>query len=238
MATTEFVRVERREALATVTLDRPERNMFTGEVFDELAEKLEALARDEQLAVLLLRGAGPDFSHGREASHPAPANALLYRTELARIIRANAALQSFPGISIAVVQGRALGAACSLASRCDLTFAADTAKLGFPEIKGGIPPAIVIAYIGNLLPRKAAVDLIVTGREIDAEEAKSIGLVSHVAPADRLDQEAQRYADDLLAKDHFALRTCKSFFKQLPDLHGETGSQYAITLLATIASSR
>jgi hypothetical protein len=57
-------------------------------------------------------------------------------------------------------------------------------------------------------------------------------------PADRLDQEAQRYAEDLLSKDHFALRTCKSFFKQLPDLHGDTGSQYAITLLATIASSR
>jgi enoyl-CoA hydratase/carnithine racemase len=238
MANTEFIRVERHGALATVTLDRPERNLLTDEVFDELAEKLEALARDEQLAVLLLRGAGADFSRGREPLHPAPANALLHRAELSRIVRANAALQSFPGISIAVVQGRALGAACSLAARCDLTFVADTAKLGFPEINVGLPPAIVIAYIGNLLPRKAAVDLVVTGRELNAAEAKSIGLVSHVVAADRLDQEAQRYADELLSKDHFALRTCKSFFRQLPDLHGATGSEYAITLLATILSSR
>lgn len=238
MASTELIWVERRGALATVTLNRPDRNMLIGEMFDGLAEKLEALARDDEVAVLLLRGAGADFSHGREPHGPPPPNAVLYRKELARITRANAALQAFPGISIAIVQGKALGAACSLAARCDLVLAADTARFGFPEIKGGTAPAIVISFIGTLLPRKVAMDLVVTGREMDAAEAKSVGLVSHVVPAARLSDEADRFAQQLLGQNHFALRTCKAFFKQMPNLHGDAGADYAITLLATIASSR
>lgn len=238
MAGSDFVRVERRGALATITLDRPDRNLLTGEMLDELADRLEALARDEEVAVLLLRAAGEDFSHGRERPTDTPSNALAYRKELARITRANAALQAFPGVSIAVVQGRALGAGCSLAARCDLVLAADTARLGFPEIRAGMAPAIVISYVGNLLLRRVAFDLIVTGREMDAVEAKSVGLVSHVVPAARLSDEAERFAEELLRRDHFALRTCKAFFNQLPDLRGETGAEYAITLLAAIASSR
>jgi enoyl-CoA hydratase/carnithine racemase len=237
MASSNLIKVERRGALATVTLDRPVGNMFTGDMFDELANTLEALAREDELAVLVLRGAGQDFSRGRERGGRAE-HALALRKELARVTRANAALQAFPGISIAVVQGRALGAGCSLAARADLVFAADTARLGFPEIKARGAPAIVIAFIGQLLPKKVAVDLIGTGREVEAAEAKSIGLVSHVVAADQLESEVQRYLDELLAKDHFALRTVKSFFNQLPDLQGTSGSEYAITLLAAIGSSR
>ena len=229
--------VERRGALATVTLDKPDRNMFTGVMFDELSDRLDELNRDEELAVLVLRGAGDSFSHGRERGERMT-NALAQRRELAKVIRANHALMAFPGISIAQIHGAALGAGCSLAARCDIVFASDDARLGFPEIKGRGAPAIVIQFIGNLLPKKAAMDLIVTGREIGAEEAKSYGMVNYVVPAARLEAEVQRYVDDLLAKDHFALRTCKSFFNQLPDLHGQTGAEYAITLLAAIGTSR
>jgi methylglutaconyl-CoA hydratase len=231
------IRVERQGALATVTIDRPERNMFIGETFDELAERVEELNRDDALAVLELRGAGPDFSHGRERGARA-ANAMAQRAELARVIRANRAVQAFPGISIAVIQGAALGAACSLAARCDIVFAADHARFGFPEIKAGGAPAIVIEYIGNLLPKKAAMDLIITGREIAAEEAARIGLVNYVVPASDLDSEVQTYVDVLLGHEHDSLRTCKSFFNQLPDLRGATGAEYAITLLAAIGTSR
>ena len=237
MSSTDMIRVERHGALATVTLDRPERNMFTGEMFDQLSDRLDELNRDEELAVLVLRGAGKDFSHGRERGERM-SNAVAQRRELARVTRANAALQAFPGISVAAIQGAALGAGCSLAARCDIVFAAADARLGFPEIKGRGAPAIVIQFIGNLLPKKVAMDLIITGREIDAAEAKSVGLVNYVVPADQFEAAVQHYVDELLSRDHFALRTCKSFFNQLPDLHGQTGAEYAITLLAAIGTSR
>lgn len=237
MSVTSMIRVERRGALATVMLDRPERNLFTGAMFDELSDRLDELNRDEELAVLVLRGAGQDFSHGRERGGRAP-NAMAQRRELARVIRANHALQAFPGISVAAIRGAALGAGCSLAARCDIVFAAEDARLGFPEIRDRGAPAIVIQFIGNLLPKKAAMDLIVTGREIDGAEAKSIGLVNYVEPADGLDAAVQRYVEELLSRDTLALRTCKSFFNQLPDLHGQTGAEYAITLLAAIGTSR
>ena len=231
------VDVQRRDGLATVTFSRPERNLFTGELFDELAERLEELNRDADLAVLVLRGAGADFSHGRERGERAP-HALAQRRELARVVRANRAVQAFGGISVAAVQGAALGAGCSLAARCDIVFAADNARLGFPEIKSRGAPAIVIEFLGKLLPKKVAMDLVVTGREIDAEEARRIGLVNHVVAAGQLEAEVERYVQTLLSYDHAALRTCKSFFNQLPDLGGSTGAEYAITLLAAIGTSR
>jgi enoyl-CoA hydratase/carnithine racemase len=231
------ISVQRDGATATVVIDRPERNMFTGETFDELADRLDELNRDPELAVLVLRGAGPDFSHGRERGERA-ANAMAQRAELARVIRANRAVQAFPGITIAAVQGAALGAACSLAARCDIVFAADHARFGFPEIRAGGAPAIVIEFIGNLLPKKVAMDLVISGREITADEATKVGLVNRVVPAAQLDAEVQAYVDLLLSHDHAALRTCKSFFNQLPDLRGATGAEYAITLLAAIGTSR
>jgi len=237
MTTTGNIRVERQGALATVTLDRPERNIFTGDMFDALAERLEEIARDDEVAVLVLKGAGPDFSHGRERGDRAP-NAMAQRKELARVIRANRAVQNFPAITIAAAHGATLGAGCSLAARCDIVIAADDSRLGFPEIRGRGAPAIVIEFIGNLLPRKVAMDLIITGREIDANEAKSVGLVNYLVPAGQLDAEVDKYAGTLLGYDHEALRTCKSFFNQLPDLRGATGAEYAITLLAAIGTSR
>ena len=73
---------------------------------------------------------------------------------------------------------------------------------------------------------------------LDADEARSVGLVNYVFADARLDAEVQHYVDLLLGYDHSALRTCKSFFSQLPDLRGATGAEYAITLLAAIGTSR
>ena len=240
MASNGQVRFERKGALVEVTIDHPDRNLILGPMFDQLSTGIEALARDEEVAVLVLRGVGADFSHGRDPHEPLgpPETAMQYRKALGTITRANAALQSFPGISLAVVQGAALGAACSIVARCDLAIAGSSARLGFPEINGGGAPAIVIDYVGKALQRKVAMDLVVTGREIDAEEARQIGLVNRVVPDAELDAAAQQYVDELLSKSHRALRTCKAFFNQLPNMQGTVGAEYAITLLAAGRASR
>lgn len=225
--------------LAVLTLDRPDQgNRLTTETIAALTEQLERLTDDPRFTVLLLRAAGPDFSRGRvPAATPSPTAADL-QEEFRRVQRCNEALARFPGISIAAVQGRALGAGCSLAGRCDLVLAAEDARFAFPEVLHAIPPTIVMSYYGKALPRKAFLDLVLTGREIGAEEALRIGLVSRIVPAADLDSEARALAQQLLERDPDTLRVCKRFLSRLDRLTVEDAADYGIALLANAQASR
>ncbi|MBI4491223.1 MAG: enoyl-CoA hydratase/isomerase family protein [Chloroflexi bacterium] len=237
-----WITFQEEGGLAIVSLNRPERgNAFAGPMFDLLAERLEELGRSGHSSVLLLRAEGPDFCVGRErptGSPPTRPTAAQVRADLAKIQTANEALMRFPGVSIAAVQGRALGAGCSLAGRCDLTLAAADARLGFPEILSALPPTIVLSYYGKVLPRKAIFELVVTGREIAADEAQRIGLVTRVVPPERLEIEARALADGLLQRDAGSLRVCKDFFRRLDRLELEEAADYGIHVLANLLASR
>ena len=228
-----------RDRLAIVSLDRPhDGNRLTGSLFTTLTRLLEQLAEAGRADVVLLRAEGPDFSLGRvPASGPRPSAAEL-QDEFRRVQRCNEVLAAFPGVSIAAVQGRALGAGASLAGRCDVALAADDARFGFPEMLSAIPPTIVMSYYAKVLPRKALVELVLTGREIDAEEARRIGLVSRVVPAADLAQQAQAVADEVLRRDARALRVCKRFLQRLDGLSVEDAAEYGIALLANEQASR
>lgn len=237
-----FILVEREDGLVTVTLNRPEQgNRITAPMFDFLADTLDDLARRDDSRVLVLKAAGKDFCLGREAPPPTsekPPTAAAIRDQLAKVTRANTSLERFPGITIAVVQGRALGAGCSLAGRCDLTLAAENASFGFPEILAGMAPTIVMAYFCKRLPRKKAFEMVVTGREISAGEAERIGLVNRVVPPDRLDSEVAELSSHLLAHDATMLRACKQFLLQLDGTPGDVAAEFGINLLANLLSSR
>jgi len=221
-------------ALATLTLNRAsDGNRLTGSVFHHLTAHLERLAEESRgCTVLVLKAEGPDFSLGRvSASGPSPSAAQL-QEEFRRVQRCNEALMAFPGISIATIQGRALGAGCSLAGRCDVVLGADDARVGFPEVLHGIPPTIVMSYYGHLLPRKPFVELVLTGREIDALEAHRIGLFSRVVPSAQLQDYARALANELLERDPQTLRVCKRFLSRLDGLSPEDAAEYGIALLA------
>jgi enoyl-CoA hydratase/carnithine racemase len=225
--------------LAIVTLNRPDQgNRLTGQVFETLLGYLERLGDTDRFQVLLLRAEGPDFSLGRVPASAPSATAAELQEEFRRVQRCNKALARFPGVSIAAVQGRALGAGCSLAGRCDVVIAAEDARFGFPEVRQGIPPTIVISYYGKVLPRKAFVDLVLTGREITAHEALQLGLISRIAPAAELEQQARALAEELLQRDAQTLRVCKRLLSRLDRLAVEDAADYGIALLANAQASR
>ncbi|MGH9074152.1 MAG: enoyl-CoA hydratase/isomerase family protein [Acidimicrobiales bacterium] len=166
-----------------LTLDRPSRgNLLDAAVLDALEEHLAGLAADQEVAVAVLRGRGPDFCLGRDRGVGGPPPPAKVFAGLDQVQRVNQALGAFPGISVAGVRGRALGAGASLAARCDLVVAADTARLAFPEVHDAIAPMIVMSHFGKVLPEKPFLDLVLTGREVSADEAQRIGLVSRVVP--------------------------------------------------------
>ena len=149
-----FVDLRRHGRTAHVTLDRPDAgNRLTRAMMEELIETLQAVGEAD---VLVLAGAGDDFCLGRDQSErPAGVSP---KDNLGLILKANAAVRDFPGISVALVQGRALGFGSGLALQCDLVLAADTAALGFDEISHGFPPLIVQSYLRYYVPEKVALD--------------------------------------------------------------------------------
>ena len=226
--------------VATITLNRPEKgNVLDPPAAAALTQALREAAANRDLKAVVLKGAGADFCAGREAPPPPvkARTALEVREVLEGIAAANAALLAVPVPTIAAVKGRALGFGCGLVIRSDVVLAAEGARLGFPEIKGDLPPTIILSYVGRVAPRKKAFELVITGREIGPEEAERLGLVTRVVPAGRLDAEVDALAGALAAKPRAVVQTCKEYFRDIQDMTVDEAARHATAVLANVLAS-
>ena len=177
----EFVRYEKENALGRVTLARGSHaNRLTFEMMGELTEAL--LQAGEECDVVLLSGEGEDFCAGRESvrggAQLPPVNVIKERFRA--IVRMNDALEFSPAVTVAALRGRAYGPGAGLISRADIVLASGTARIAFPEIREGFPPTVVISHLARKLDRRHGFEMVITGREIDAEEGRRVGMVNHV----------------------------------------------------------
>lgn len=233
------VLLEKTGDIAALTLNRPEKgNAVDLELMLALTEKLAEAAADKTLRLMVIEGRGDDFCSGREPDVPRPENAAQFAEALGRIVRVNELLQSFPGISLAVVRGKAFGFGCGLAVQSDVTLAAADARFAFPEIKAGFPPTIVMSYLSRWIHRKKALELVMTGGELSAEEAERQGLVNRVVPPDRLADEKGRWIETLSDRDLGGLQATKAFFRDTAEWSTGAAAQYGITRLANFFASR
>ncbi|MEE3750857.1 enoyl-CoA hydratase/isomerase family protein [Mycobacterium intracellulare] len=202
------VRLELADTVATITFDAPHRgNRFTVATMLALITALERASG--QAVVLVLRATGPDFSFGRDSSERIPG---LSNVEALRLITSvNALLRNFTGVSIAVVQGHALGFGAGLALQSDITLATEDAVLGFDEILHGLAPLVVVDYLRSYVGPKLATELVVTGRLLTAIEAQRVGMVNRIVPTRSLASEADALVDHLRRRPAGALRLLKRF---------------------------
>ena len=207
------VRTERSGAVATVTIDRPEaENKLDVATVEALSATLTQLQEgDDPADVVILAGTGPDFSLGREPAGSGPPTPSSLVTEFSRIQRLNELIQRYPAVTIAQVQGRARGAALSLAGRCDFVIVADDSSLSFPEVHHGIPPTIVLSHYRYVLSRPVLFDLILTGREISGSEAVGMGIATRAVPASELADVVSGLAGEVASHGARTLRTIKRF---------------------------
>jgi len=122
------------------------------------------------------------------------------------------ALRASPLISIAEVHGDAFGFGFGLAIVCDFVLAAETASLGFPEMRKGLAPAAIMSYLGEYILPRHAFPMVLFGEPIDAHRALQIGLISQVCTTDQLGGEAEALANRILKVEPGAARRCKEFF--------------------------
>jgi enoyl-CoA hydratase len=212
------VGVERRDdAVAVVTIDRQDAlNALDVETLTELRDRLAELADDESTRVVVLTGAGDRaFVAGADIKYMAGLGAEEAKEwgglghEAARL------LEEMPKPTIAAINGFALGGGCELALGCDLRYASSRARLGQPEIDLGIVPGWGgTQRLARICGLGVAKDLILTGRQVDAEEALRIGLVNAIA--DPVLERALEIAQKLAAKSPGAVRVAKRLLNLSP----------------------
>lgn len=202
--------IERFGDVLYFTLDNSgHENEVTGPMFDAMLAELRREAERPSARVLRIRARGKVFCTGRERAGRDVAS---IRAESSRLIEFKRALRVSPLLSVAQVQGDAFGFGFGLAIICDFVYVADTAALGFPEMKFGLAPAAIMAYLGEYALPRFAFPLVLFGDPIQPEQAREIGLISHVSPAATLSSDVDALIERILRLDPNAARTCKEFF--------------------------
>jgi len=219
--TFETLLVERDGMLVTVTLNRPKQlNAINRTMVRELDDLAAGLETDAAARVVIFTGAGDRaFLAGADVGEfqgLSPIEALGLSQRFQRLY---SRIEALPQVTIAAVNGFALGGGCELTQCCDLVVAAETARFGQPEINlGVIPGAGGTQRLARLVGLHRAKELNLLGDMIDAQEAHRIGLANRVVPADRLIAEARALADKLLAKAPLTLRLIKEAMNEGYDL--------------------
>lgn len=229
----EFILVERREPVAVVTINRPEKlNALNRKVKSELKEVFSAVKDDNAIRVVILTGigeksfvAGTDIQELNELDQEKGKEFSAAGQELFNLI------ENLGKPVIAAVNGYALGGGCELALACHVRIAADNAKFGQPEVNLGVIPGYGgTQRLARLVGKGRAMELILTGSQIDAQEAYRIGLVNKVVPQTELRRTAEALAESLTSKPQIAVRLALKAVNMSDETNLTDGQELEATL--------
>jgi methylglutaconyl-CoA hydratase len=206
-------------AIARITLNRPDkRNALNQSVVTNLKSNLLQANVDAAVRVVVISGAGTDFCSGADlASLKIISNAsIAENADDARSLMELFVLMRQISIPIiAAVRGKALAGGCGLASACDIVIASTNARFGYPEVKLGFVPAMVMAILRRNVSEKRAFELITRGAEITAEEARQAGLVNQVLAEENFETEVTAYARGFETMSKSAVALTKALLYQM-----------------------
>lgn len=209
-------------AIARITLNRPEKkNALNDALVTGLKNALREANDNAVVRVALVTGAGPDFCSGADleslqkisqasvTDNVDDARSLMELFTLIRAVRIPV---------IAAVSGRALAGGCGLASACDIVLASETARFGYPEVKIGFVPAMVMAILRRNISEKRAFDLLTRGAELSAQQAERFGLVNQVFPEETFQAGVTAYAREFEKTSASAVSLTKALLYQMDGL--------------------
>ncbi len=207
------VLVERHgDALAIVTLNRPDRrNALSIELLDSLRKAFETLAAEPGRRAVILRGAGPVFCAGLDLVEAADVSVTEQSAGLIAALLTT--IMSSPLATVAAVQGGAYAGGGGLMAACDFALLADDAKVGFPEVRRGLTPALISVVLEGRLRNGDLRELFLLAEPVDARRALEIGLVNRVVPRDRLGEEARSLAETVMLGAPDAVRRTKQLLR-------------------------
>jgi enoyl-CoA hydratase/carnithine racemase len=221
-----------------ITMNRPQqRNALNTALMQEMIAELERQAARPEVRAIVLKGAGPAFSAGHDLSELADRSLEEERAIFSTCTRLMETIQRIPQPVIAAVHGIATAAGCQLVATCDLAIASEEATFATPGVKIGLFCSTPMVATSRVIGRKRALEMLLTGKAIDARTAAEWGLVNRVVPKERLDAEALDLARQIASASPLTLRIGKeAFYKQIDtdqatayQLMSETMAENAMT---------
>ena len=229
----ETILFEKRACVAHLTLNRPKRaNTITDRLGAEINHALDEIAADKEIHAVILTGAGKHFCAGADLREPTSGG----RVSVVSFI---SHLEDVRVPVICAINGSAMGGGCEIALACDIRIAAEGIKLGLPEISfGALPAGGGTQRLPRLVGAAKAKELILTGLPIDADEARRIGLVNHVVPADELLPRCEEMAEVFAQRARFALSAAKYLINEGVKLDLEAGLKLEHQVIGKMASKQ
>src|SRR5436309_2062202 len=208
------------EGVTTLTMNRPQQmNLLTSAMLDALQAAFDMIAQDASVRVVVMAGAGKGFCAGHDLKE---IRALGEQPRIEKLFhqcsRMMMSMTTLPQPVIARVQGVAAAAGCQLVAQCDLAVAADTAKFTTPGVTWGFFCSTPGVAVGRNISRKRALEMLLTGEQIDARTALEWGLVNRVVPAAALERETEKLARTIAEKPPVQTAAGKRAFYQQLDL--------------------
>jgi enoyl-CoA hydratase/carnithine racemase len=222
---------DKRDGIATITLNRPQaRNALNSLLLGELHDALVAMAADEEVKVIVLTGRGPAFCAGADLKETAGGYSADFWVRHDRTSRSMEIHKLIPRLAvpvIAAVNGFALAGGCGLAMSCDLVVASENAQFGYPEAARGLVPSMVMVSLSRIVNRRVALDLLLSGRRVPADEALQLGMANCVFPADDFMTHTYEYAARFAKNSASAMRLTKYLYHQVSELDYDRATEYA-----------
>ncbi len=202
-------------------------NALSVQMIKEIINLLTEVANDESIKVIVLKAAGHHFCAGHYLAEMVDAGVKEYKFIFDQCTKMMMMIHEIPQIIIAQVQGIATAAGCQLAAWCDLIVAEEGARFSTPGVKIGLFCTTPMVAITRAIGRKAAMEMLVTGREFTATEAKEIGLINKVVSLDELDQTTKALAEQIATASGFALAVGKQGLYAQADMSDAQAFHYA-----------
>jgi methylglutaconyl-CoA hydratase len=215
--------IENDGAVRYLILNRPEkRNALNGELIEGLTTAVRAAGSDGSFRSVVIKGAGKDFCSGADLGELRKISEYSYEENLQdahKLVNLFTAIRTAPVPVIAAVHGRALAGGCGLATACDIVLAAESARFGYPEVKIGFVPAIVMAILRRNISEKRAFELVTRGFDLPARDAERIGLVNAVFDESGFEERVGEYARGYEGISRSAIQLSKALLYQMDNMN-------------------
>ena len=234
-----FLLVEATSPIAVVTLNRPERrNALSLELMRELISCFEDLGRSPHVRAVILAADGPAYSSGHDLSELRDQSITAYREIFDVCTQLMTVIQSIPQPVIAEVHAIATAAGCQLVATCDLAVASEKASFATPGVKIGLFCTTPMVALTRAIGRKRALEMLLTGKPIDAKTASEWGLINRAVPADSLRQETLKLAEEIAAASSLTISIGKQAFYTQIDLDQPKAYAYAKEVMSMNAMAQ
>jgi enoyl-CoA hydratase/carnithine racemase len=222
------------EKICFMTINRPDKqNALSLELMQEMKQKLDLIANDKDIQVLIIRGKGKAFCSGHDLRELVGKNDISYYQHIfSTCSELMQAIAKLPQPVIAMVHGVATAAGCQLVASCDLAIADEHAMFATPGVKIGLFCSTPMIPLIRLIGRRRALDMLLTGRFVSAEEAKNFGLINKVVSIDELEKETKKLALTIANYSRFTIQFGKRAFYDQLDLCERDAYTYGIKAIS------